>query len=121
MGGASTSATNAARRAKHLISCPALRENIRACPVGQNTFSDTAVSPEDEGRYGQSSRNVGRDAMDAKARRRCVLTRTVKPRGPDSPTLESSEWSAIRPSAETSAFATGANKPGTPGRARSKP
>ena len=30
------------------------------------------------GTFGQSSRHVGRDAMDAKVRRRCALERTVK-------------------------------------------
>src|SRR5262249_28544816 len=44
----------------------------------------------------------------------CGATRTVKPCGPDPPTLGSSLQM-------TNPQATGANKPGTPGRARSKP
>src|SRR5581483_11516455 len=43
----------------------------------------------------RSSRHVVRDAMDAAARRRCAHVRTVKPCGPDPPTLGSSEWRSI--------------------------
>jgi hypothetical protein len=49
-----------------------------------------------EGRYGQSSPDVARDAMDAKgATTRCPM-RTAKSCGPDSPMLESSLASDAR-------------------------
>ena len=57
--------------------------------------------------------NAGQDAVAAcLLARRARDERTVKPCGPDSPTLESSF-------AEMIGKATGANKPGTPGRSRS--
>ena len=62
--------------------------------------------------------------MDALGRKTCGVMRTVKPCGPDSPTLESSFVDArFRPSGRNAEIgeATGAKKPGTPGRARSKP
>jgi hypothetical protein len=49
--------------------------------------------------------------MDVEARGTSELTRTAKSCGPDTPTL-------VSKSAET--LTTVANKPGTPGRARSK-
>ena len=55
-------------------------------------------------------------------RRRAISARTVKPCGPDPPTLGSSEQSGdVSPAGSTrrDLFATGASKPGTPGRARS--
>jgi hypothetical protein len=48
---------------------------------------------------------------EGRAARRAAGSRTVKPCGPVPPTLGSSEWRCP--------FATEANKPGTPGRARS--
>ena len=57
--------------------------------------------------------NAGQAAVAAGLlTRRARNERTVKPCGPDSPTLESSL-------AEIIGEATGANKPGTPGRSRS--
>jgi hypothetical protein len=50
--------------------------------------------------------------MDALRRKTCSAMRTVKPCGPDSPTLESSIVEMID-------NVTGAIKPGTPGRSRS--
>src|SRR5215472_7888062 len=86
----------ATRRAKHL----ALRSNGAPCPVPSqkiftflkigNDGTTRAVPPRHEGRDGQSSPDVRRDAMDAKARRRCALTRTAKACGPGPPTLGSS-------------------------------
>jgi hypothetical protein len=64
------------------------------------------------GTLGLSSPNVRRVAMDATARRRCALRRTVKPCGPDPPTLGSTLGSK-------SPGGMVAKKPGTPGRARS--
>jgi hypothetical protein len=43
-----------------------------------------------EGRYGQSSPDARRDAMDAEARETNAPTRTAKSRGPDPPMLGSS-------------------------------
>jgi hypothetical protein len=43
-----------------------------------------------EGRYGQSSPDVWRDAMDVEARETSAPTRTAKSCGPDPPTLGSS-------------------------------
>ena len=60
--------------------------------------------------------------MDALRRKTSGTTRTAKPRGPVPPTLGSSEWKCdFGLAAETQTFATEANKPGTPGRSRSKP
>jgi len=51
--------------------------------------------------------------MDAMVLQTNAPARTVKPCGPGTPTLVPSEWMIL--------FTTGASKPGTPGRARSKP
>ena len=60
--------------------------------------------------------------MDASGRKTCGTMRTVKPCGPDPPTLGSSLVEMrFRPYGRNAEIdeATGANKPGTPGRARS--
>src|ERR1700760_3489906 len=58
----------------------------------RNTYIFTAIPPRHEGRDGHSSPDVRRAAMDAWRRKTCDATRTVKPCGPDPPTLGSSEW-----------------------------
>jgi hypothetical protein len=70
----------------------------RMAAVNQKYFSSgfrkimlvDPIPSRQEGRYGQSSPNVGRDAMDAKHRRRTMRTRTTKLCGPVPPTLGSS-------------------------------
>src|SRR5689334_14928672 len=58
--------------------------------------------------------------MDALGRKACGVTRTVKPCGSGSPTLESSlRIGDVGLSARHAAQAMVAKKPGTPGRARS--
>ena len=75
------------------------------------------------GTFGQSSRHVGRDAMDAKVRRRCVSEadgQVVWSWSPDAGIKRMDCDFGL--AAETrDPFATEANKPGTPARARSKP
>ena len=58
--------------------------------------------------------------MDASGRKTCGTMRTVKPCGSGSPMLESSlRVGDVGPSVRYAAQAMVANKPGTPGRARS--
>jgi hypothetical protein len=76
------------------------------------TYDNQHVSRPQEGRS-RSSRVSVRDAVDAAWRKTCGMSRTAKPCGPVPPTLGSSEWRYP--------FAMVAKKPGTPGRARSKP
>ena len=62
--------------------------------------------------------------MDALGRKTCGAMRTVKPCGPDPPTLGSSFIDTrFRPYGRNAEIdeAMVAKKPGTPGRARSKP
>jgi len=107
-----TTGKTPARLRKNRRQCPAPGAKIFFFPKG-GTYDLTKSSRPNTGTFGQSSRHVGRDAMDADARRRCVSMRTAKSCGPGPPTLGSSSWTISR--------ATGANKPGTPGRARRKP
>jgi hypothetical protein len=90
--------------------CPAPSAKIFLFPK-LGTYDLTKPSRPQEGRCASSPVSA-RDAVDAACRQTCGRSRTVKPCGPDPPTLGSSF-------AEMIGEATGANKPGTPGRARS--
>jgi hypothetical protein len=101
------------------VNCPSCQCAARLwrCPKPQISGIFRAVPPRPEGRYGQSSRNVERDAMDAG----CVAGRaarswTAKSCGPGAPWLALS-WRrcfGIAPMTVT-------KKSWTPGRARRKP
>ncbi len=98
------------RRAKHLpvyrnVMSSALRKNIFLSVNRTEVMISEASPAPTRGTFGHSSRDVGRDAMDALARRRCASMRTAKPCGPDAPTLASS-------SRRRFARATVAKKPG---------
>ena len=70
--------------------CPALRAKINIFPKSGREVIYPAIPPRHEGRDGHSSPDVRRVAMDAWRRKTCGATRTVKPCGPDPPTLGSS-------------------------------
>jgi hypothetical protein len=60
-------------------------------PFFVKVWLHAAIPPRHEGRCGQSSRNVGRNAMDVAARlTKRGRSRTAKSCGPDTPTLVSS-------------------------------
>ena len=69
---------------------------------------------DEEGRFGRSSRNVGRDAMDADARRTRRVARGRRNRG----VLISRRWDQA---CGATCRRRGLFQPGTPGRARYKP
>jgi hypothetical protein len=101
---ARTDCTRRATRACHPCPiCPSCQSaaRISPCAVGQITTMLSRIPPRQEGRYGRSSRNVRRDAVDAAASgattsqgglhahersgeraRRTALLRTVKACGP---------------------------------------
>src|SRR5262249_52317579 len=81
--------TNFANRLNRFRDFKVAAQNI-SLSENQKSRIPSPVPPREEGRYVQSSPDVRRDAMDAKARRRCALTRTAKACGPGPPTLGSS-------------------------------
>ena len=81
--------THFASRANTFVAFKPLREN-NSLFRKLNSCVSSAHPARQEGRYGQSSPDARRDAMDAEARETSALTRTAKSCGPDPPTLGSS-------------------------------
>jgi hypothetical protein len=81
--------THFAKAINMFVAFKAFREN-NSLFQNKNQAYVSARPARQEGRYGQSSPDARRDAMDAAAHETNALERTAKSCGPDPPTLGSS-------------------------------
>jgi hypothetical protein len=92
------------------MSSPAAKNISLFCLV-ETAIEQWPSRAHQEGRIAIVTKRGARDAVDAMAQKTKALSWTVKPCGPDSPTLESSRQNHFLPMTVTT-------KPGSPGRAR---